>query len=57
MPDWLIDVAITALLRMLRDKKETSKWRRAMLKVFKAIRDAYNTDEEFIAEAGFIGGK
>lgn len=47
MSDELIDVGVTFLLKMLKDPKRTGKWKRTMLKVFKAIAVAYSGDQDF----------
>jgi hypothetical protein len=52
MDDILIDMGLAALLRLLKDKvpndsKTKSKWKKAMLKVFKAIGTAYSDDKDF----------
>lgn len=45
--DILIDLGIGAVLRVLKNKREASKWKRAMFKVFKAIAEAYRNDADF----------
>jgi len=45
--DFVIDMGVAALLRMLKDGKKAKKWQRAMLKVFGAIAAAYRTEQEF----------
>jgi hypothetical protein len=39
---------------MLKSKKDASKWRRAMLKIFRAIGEAYKNDQEFSAAASEV---
>lgn len=55
MNDWIIDLGISALLRVLKDTKESAKWRRALLKVFRLIAIRFGNDEEFldVAESNF----
>jgi hypothetical protein len=38
--EWLIDIGIAALLRIVKDRRERSKWAKALAKVFVAIEDA-----------------
>ncbi len=52
--DILIDLGISALITLLREKIPNSnsaknKYKRALLKVFKAIAAAYQDDSEFKA--------
>lgn len=47
--DFYIDLGFAVLLRILKDRRETSKWRRAFLKLFDAIARAYAQDAEFVA--------
>jgi len=47
MDDVYIDLGVSILLRVLKDTKKAQKFRRAMLKVFKAIAAAYARDAEF----------
>jgi len=47
--EWYIDIGFAVLIRLLKERRETNKWRRAFLKLFKAIADAYRNDEEFAA--------
>jgi hypothetical protein len=54
--DWIIDLGISALLRVLRDTKESNKWRRAFLKLFKLIAERFSHDEDFQEVALEIGG-
>lgn len=44
----MVDLAISALLHVLRDPKQSSKWRRALLKIFKAISVAFSRDGDFV---------
>lgn len=46
--DFWIDMGITVLLRLLRDKTESAKWKRALLKLFTAIADRFPDDKEFL---------
>lgn len=57
MSDFLIDMSVAVLLRLLADKSAKSKWRRAMLKVFKAIASAYPRDAEFTQAAALVIGE
>lgn len=47
MNDILIDLGVAALLRVLKSKRESGKWRAALLKIFKAIAFQFNADGEF----------
>jgi len=53
--DRLLSVGIGILIDYLRDSTKHAKWRKAMLKVFRAIADAYGNDKEFldVAKAAF----
>lgn len=44
MPDWLVDIGVSALLRIVQDTKERKRWARALAKVFDAIQRAAATD-------------
>lgn len=48
--DFYTSLAINVLLQVLADKKQLPKFRRALLKVFKAILVSFAHDEEFQAE-------
>ncbi len=56
MSDFLIDMALSILLRVLSDQKSASKWRRALLKVFQRIAEVFRSDPEFRRVANSIGG-
>jgi hypothetical protein len=43
----IIRLGVTAMLEMLKSKANASKWRKVMLKVFRAIATQYKDDEEF----------
>lgn len=45
--DYIINSAVGALLLMLQDSSKRSKWRKAMLKVFRAIAVAFGNDPDF----------
>ena len=47
MEDILISVGITAILTAIKNPDKKATLRRAMLKVFRAIRTAYAGDEDF----------
>lgn len=47
MNDLLIDLGISAVLRILQVPSERTRWRRALLKVFSKIAEAYARDGEF----------
>ena len=47
LEDFIIGAAINTLLVILGDPKKHGKFRRAFLKVFKAIAEAYRMDQEF----------
>lgn len=49
MSDFWIDIGITVLLRLLKDPNASSKWKRALLKLFTAIADRFPDDQEFLA--------
>jgi len=57
LEDFLIDMGVSALLRVAADPKRASKWRRALLKVFRAIAAAFPSDPEFKAVTGDFGTK
>jgi len=46
--DFYVDIGFAVLLRVLRDIGPNNKWRKAFLKVFRAIAEAYKNDDEFI---------
>lgn len=47
MPDWMIPLAINALIQIARDGKAKSKWRKALLKVFREIARSFSADADF----------
>lgn len=47
MEEMIIRLGVTAMLEMLKSKANASKWRKVMLKVFRAIATQYKDDEEF----------
>ena len=47
MPDWVISMGVNALVELARDPTRHSKWRKAMLKVFKEIAAAFKDDAAF----------
>lgn len=47
MPDWIISMAVNAMVQLARDKSSRSKWRKALLKVFREIAIAFRDDAEF----------
>jgi len=49
-----VELAVSIFLQTLRSSSERSKRRRAILKVFKAISDAFKGDPEFIAASGAV---
>ena len=50
MQDFYITMAISILLQVLADKKQSDKVKSAVLKVFKRILVIYGPDEAFQAE-------
>jgi hypothetical protein len=55
MPDWVISLGINALLNVVRNNAERSRWRKALLKLFREIAVAMESDEEFREIARSIG--
>ena len=51
-----MDLAVGVLLRIVTDPKKKSKWRRALLKVFRAIAGAFPQDPDFKAAAQWNEG-
>ena len=47
MEEILIDLGVGAILRSIKNPGKKAAIRKAMLKVFKAIRDAYSGDPDF----------
>ncbi len=52
MNDFFVDMALTTLLGLLKkqipnDSAQRSKWKKAMLKVFRAIGETYKNDSDF----------
>lgn len=47
MPDWVISLGISALLNVIRNNTERSRWRKALLKLFREIAVSMESDEEF----------
>lgn len=52
MNDFFIDMGISSLISLLKryipnDPNQKSKWKGAVLKVFKAIKTAYGDDKDF----------
>ena len=47
MEEIVIELGINAVLKMLKSKANASKWRRVMLKIFRAIAVQYKDDQEF----------
>lgn len=52
MNNLIIDMGIASLLSLLKhyipnDAEQKSKWKKAVLKVFKAIKTAYSDDKDF----------
>lgn len=56
MEDFLIDMAVGVLLRLATDAKKKAKWRKALLKVFRAIASAFPQDPDFKAAAQWNEG-
>lgn len=44
--DFWTDIAMTVLLRLLKDKKAVKKWIPALAKLFLALREAADTDTD-----------
>lgn len=53
--DYVIGAAVNALLLILSDTQKRSKWRRALLKLFVAIGNAFKGDAMFEAAAKDVG--
>lgn len=53
MQDFIIVQAVSTVLFLIQrgDAQDRSKWRRSLLKVFKAIAQAFPQDQEFIQAA------
>lgn len=49
--DFYIDLAVTVMLRLLSNKAESNKYRRAILKIFRAIALQFSSDQEFVTVA------
>ena len=48
MPDWVVSMGINAIIEIARgDGRSRSKWRKALLKVFREIARAFKDDVEF----------
>lgn len=47
--DFYVDIAFTVLLRILKDKKQSTQVRKALLKVFRATLVQFGSDKEFQA--------
>ena len=45
--DLYVDLALTVLLRVLKDKKQSLQIRKALLKVFRAILVQFGSDKDF----------
>lgn len=45
--DFYVDVGAAVLLRILKSGKESSKYRKLFLKIFKAIGEQFRNDPEF----------
>lgn len=43
-PVWLIDLGISALLRIVADNKDRKRWAKALAKIFVAIQNAATMD-------------
>lgn len=54
MNDFYINLAVTVMLQAVKDGAIKGKFRRAFLKVFKAVATAYQTDQEFQDAASSI---
>jgi hypothetical protein len=52
MEDLLINMGITALLGAIKNPKKKATFKKAFLKIFKAIWTAFGNDEEFKAVVG-----
>jgi len=48
--DFYLDIGFAVLLRYLRDRGPDNAYRKAFLKVFRAIWNAYKDDAEFIEQ-------
>lgn len=51
MQDLIIGMAVNVLIQLVRNNKEKTKWRAALLKVFREIAKAFSFDEEFATVA------
>lgn len=49
--DFLITMAVSVLVQLARDPNGRGKWRKALLKVFREIANAFPNDVEFQAAA------
>lgn len=49
MNDFYIDLAVSVILRVVQSGPQRNKYRKALLKIFKAIAQAYKSDAEFDA--------
>jgi hypothetical protein len=47
--DFWIDISVAVLLRLLKDRRALNQYRPALLKVFRALADAFGADAEFQA--------
>jgi len=47
VPDWMVSLAVNVLIQIARDPSQNSRWRKALLKVFKEIGRAFATDDAF----------
>jgi hypothetical protein len=45
--DFLLPAAINALLMTIKNPAKAAQWRAAMLKIFRAIKNAYPLDPDF----------
>lgn len=46
MADWIMPLAIDTLLRIVKSKQDRHKWAKALAKVFVAIEQAAERDQE-----------
>jgi hypothetical protein len=45
--DFYVDIGVAVILRVLKEQGATNKYRRALIKLYRAIGEAYRHDSEF----------
>lgn len=45
--DWLIPMAVSVVIQLIRDPKLSVKWRAALLKIFREIATQFRDDPDF----------